>query len=269
MRELPGPRYYDDPADWERIISLCRGRRVGFDTEFYGADLSRTSHQTCPGRARVHVFSIGIPTKVLHPRGFYRAVSAVFPAVAMQSGVVQSWLTDANSIKVGLNAPVDIHATEATAGVRVAGCVDLLSTARWVWPGRVAPGPGFSLDALGSDICGRGKLDSFEEVLGEPNEIEVERRKTSHRMVCSCGASPCRKRTGPEHTREKQTTIERWVERVVRGTRLIPLETVVPGHPRHARLVAYSGVDAEIASELDQVIIRELPRAQERRPNPW
>lgn len=61
--------------------------------------------------------------------------------------------------------------------------------------------------------------------------------------------------------------MHRWYEEVVRGTRLIPLETVVPGHPRWERLVPYAGVDAELAIELDQILLRELGRLE--RPNPW
>lgn len=260
-RELPEPRYYDDPADWDRIIGLARGRRVGWDTEFYGVDLrSKDSTDTCPHKAKVHVWSIGIPTKILHPRGYYRAVSAVFPVAAFARESVRVWLRDHGSVKVALNAPVDVHATEHSSGLEVAGVVDLLSLSRWIWPQRVAPGPGFSLDALGSDILGRPKADSFEEVLGEPNVVSVRRQRTTTRNVCECGSSPCRKRKGPGHTRSVVKEVEEWHEDVVRGTRLIPLETVVPGHPRFPRLVKYSGVDSELAAELDQVLLRDLAK---------
>lgn len=189
-------------------------------------------------------------------------MSAVFPVDALQRPSVRRWLEDPDSVKVGLNSPVDIHATEHTAGTQVAGVVDLLSSARWCWPSRVAPGPGYSLDALGSDILGRPKADSFEEVLGEPNVVSVRRKSTTTRNVCECGSSPCRKRKGPGHTRSVVKEVEEWYEDVVRGTRLIPLETVVPGHPRFERLVKYSGVDSELAAELDQVLLRELGKRQ-------
>lgn len=276
--DLPGPRYYDDPADWDRLAAACTGEAAGFDTEFYGVSVrDRESTDTCCGRAIVHVWSLALPTKRLHPRGFYRAVSAVLPAVALVRPSIRAWLSDPNSPKIGLMSTVDAHAAENTVRLldpetggdfRVAGLVDLLSAFRFLYPERVAPGPGYSLDSIGRDFLGRGKIDSFEEVLSEPNVVEVERRKTEHRMVCECGTVPCRRPSKvPGHTRTKETVVARWNESVVRGTRLIPLETVLPGHERWERLVAYSGVDAELAVEGEQVV--QTGFAQLTRPIPW
>ncbi len=266
MYHRRSPRYLATEAEWSKLADwlLARpGMAIGWDTEFHGADLSRTSTDTVPGRARVHVWSVGFRTSHQHPRGYRIAESVVLPLDALAHAGLVAWLRDGRYRKIGLNTLVDVHATETTwldCGVegRVEGWEDLLGRARYLLPERVPSngGRGFGLDRLGTDLLGRGKIDSYEEVLSEPNVIDVERRKTSHRMVCECGAQPCRRRTGPGHVRSRVTDVQRWNETVERGTRLIPLASVVPGHERFPRLVAYSGVDSELAVELDEVFER-------------
>jgi hypothetical protein len=46
----------------------------------------------------------------------------------------------------------------------------------------------------------------------------------------------------------------------VRGRALYPLESIVPGHPRHAQLVAYAGEDAVVAAELWDLMDYEAAR---------
>lgn len=264
----PEPRWLDRPDQWDALTYALLGCDVvGLDTEFYGADLSRTSHETCAHRARVHVWSVGLPTGRLNPRGYIEYCSAVLPAAALAFPGLHRWLTSPRR-KVCHNAPVDRHAIENEwrelgCPGQVGGVVDTLGRSRWCHPGRVAPGPGFDLDSLGRDLLGRGKVASFEDLLSEPNDVQVERRETTHATRCECGTVPCRKPSKiPGHTRHKETTVRRWTETVIRGTRLIPLESVVPGHPRHPSLVKYAGVDAELAPELLQVLrepTREVP----------
>lgn len=269
------PRFLGSVAEWDRLSEFLLSRLppAGWDTEFHGADLSRYSADTVPGRGLVHVWSIGLRTKRLNPRGYLEAESCVLPRDALAHPGLLAWLTHPGARKIGLNTPVDVHATENTwrllgINAEVAGWEDILGRARHVYPERRAPGPGFGLDSLGKDLLGRGKIDSYEEVLSEPNVVSVERRKTTHATRCECGAIPCRARSStPGHARHRVTNVDRWQEEVVRGTRLIPLETVLPGHERWERLVAYSGVDSELALEGDEVLARE--EAELAREVPW
>jgi hypothetical protein len=264
------PRYLDRPDQWDALATLLKKSVAGLDSEFYNCDLSRNSTETTTGRAIVHVWSVALSTRTFHPRGYHLAQSYVLPAAALFHQGLQDWLCGAEYEKWAHNKGMEIHAIENTwrlSGVqlRVLGVRDTLSLARWVHPARVVPGQGgYALDQLGLDLLDRGKTEGFEEILSVPNVVSIERRKTNHRNVCECGAVPCRRR-GTGHVRSRVTTVDRWNEDVVRGTRLLPLDSVGPGHELWERLVAYSGVDAELAIELKEKLLAELKE----RPLPW
>lgn len=264
------PRYLDREDQWGALVTLLRKSVAGLDSEFYGCDLSRNSTETTTNRATVHVWSVALPTRTFHPRGYHLAQSYVLPASALFHSGLQDWLADLAAEKWAHNKGMEIHAIENTwrlNGVvrNVRGVRDTLSLGRWCLPARVVPGQGgYALDDLGHDLLDRGKTEGFEEILSVPNVVSIERRKTSHRNVCECGAVPCRRR-GAGHVRERVTTVDRWHEDVVRGTRLLPLDSVGPGHALWERLVAYAGVDSELALELKEKLLREMKE----RPLPW
>jgi hypothetical protein len=126
-----------------------------------------------------------------------------------------------------------------------------------VWPDR-ARGRGFSLDALGTDVLGVGKTESFADVFSEEFE-EVARMKQVKSTACSCGVPSCRKRKGHE---KRVTVTEEPVMRMV--VHPIPLESVVPGHRRWDRAVAYAAQDAVLALALNDVMDRKM-----REDVPW
>jgi hypothetical protein len=266
------PRYLDREDQWVALAKIARNNVAGLDSEFFGCDLSRNSVETTTHRARVHVWSVAFRTAQLHPRGYHLACSYVMPAEALFHPDIVAWLTDPACIKWAHNKGMEIHAIENTwrtaglLGSIVLGVRDTLSLSRWCLPARVVPGQGgYALDDLGESLLGRGKTESFEDILAVPNEVEIERRKTTHRNVCICGATPCRQRISDEHRRERVTSVDRWTETVVRGTRLLPLETIRPGHERWPRLVPYAGVDAELALELEEYLMRNFKE----RVLPW
>lgn len=155
---------------------------------------------------------------------------------------------------------VDAHAIENTAGIQVAGLVDSLALARWRWPERVAPGPGYDLKTLAREMLGRRPLGSFEDLFSRPR-ISIH-RKLVRESTCACGTLGCRlRREG--HEKEKREWYEEYpVE--LKSTELIPLPEIVPGHPKWETLVEYAREDAEWALELydlckRQPAARELP----------
>ena len=235
-------QYADTPAAWDRVVAACRrAGRVGFDTETYGHDIRSTS---APHRARIHVWSLAVSTGKLHPRGFYRAKGVMLPAAALEYRPLVELLEDPGVVKLAHNLPHDVHSAR-NHGIVVAGGIDTLPRARLTLVDELS----HSLKPLMERKLGRTVI-TFEQVLTEPNVIEVSRR--TKRRVCSCGADACRLRKG----HEKSVVVDEWTEWVVRGTRLMPLESVVPGHERFDLLTRYAIQDAEGVLELDGYLDR-------------
>jgi len=251
----------------ERISGLAIGggkRELGFDTEFYGVELGRFS---VLGRAKVHFASLAWYEggEKLHPRGF------TVPRAAVVSREVVTECAEFRGLfqKDGFtfyahNAPVDAH-TFKNEGIEIRDIRNTLTMARWCWPSRARAtwgGSGFGLDALGKDVLGEGKLESFSELFRETRE-EIKHREKLVKW-CACGIPGCRKRTKPEH--DKYTRSES-LQEVKLIEVPVPLEVVVPGHVLFPRAVRYAAQDAVLALALVQVINRELKK--QIRVIPW
>lgn len=238
-------RYLSREDQWEAVVRAVRKAGLcGLDTETYGHDITETG---APHRAKIHVWSLGIRTSVLHPRGYHVASSVVLPAAALGFRPLVDLLEDPGVTKVLHNKPHDRHGL-ANHGVGLAGGIDTLPLARVV----LAQDPtftSFDLKTLGRRLLGRTPR-SFEDVTGE-RATEWRARKSEH-WACTCGVEGCRKRKG--HRRLRWRVFHPELRDL--GVRLIPLETIVPGHPRHADLTAYAGEDAEMAPELLEVLER-------------
>jgi hypothetical protein len=231
-----------------------RGELVGADTEFWGPDgYDVRKMSPAGGRAFVHLWSVAVKRHPLrlNPRGYHEADAAVMLVDSLEHPPIRSWL-ESSAPKVFHNLSVDFHSL-ANHGVKIGGAVDSLEHSRWVWPGR-ARGPGFSLDSLGWDILGAGKTEDFADVFSVEQE-ELVKMKTVKRTVCSCGVEKCRKRKGHEKSK-----LEEEVPVVKRVVKKIPLQSVVPGHSRWERAVAYAARDAVLALNLSDVISREMRR---------
>lgn len=256
--------FYADESRWDKVYtalqrSTDRGDIVGADTEFYGADgvvFDIRKESTAGRRVRVHMLSLAVKRAphVLHPRGYHISDTAVLLVSALEHKGIRSWL-ESDAPKVFHNLSVDSHAFLGS-GVSLGGAFNTLDRARWVWPHR-ARGAGYSLDSLGSDLLGVGKLASFTEVFGEWVDQYV-RTKIIETKVCSCGVEKCRKRKG--HEKSIVETAEKVFKKV---WTTVPLEDVVPGHRMWSGAVAYAARDAWLAlgvqDKIDQAMKQEAP----------
>jgi len=267
-RQPSRTRYLSSEGEWARLarIILASQGPIAIDTEYVIGDDQATAH-----RAELHVWSIGIQNPgagigmKTNARGVFPALAAVLPAEAL----ICDALIDALCQRPlwAHNASVDYHTMTCASGriarIPLANWNDSLSLARWLYPERVPPfGPGFSLDALGQDLLGYGKTEDFKTLLTYPNEVmKVTTTKT---RVCECGARPCHKR-GTYHRRQDEVEVKE--EMVLRGTKQVPLDTIVPGHERWERLVEYSGRDVLVGCELVQFMLKDLAKLN--REVPW
>lgn len=230
-------RYLGTEREWIKLRDYI-GRTnapVGLDSEFAGVDFK--AGQSCPGRARIHVWSIAVSTGEYGPRGILQSTGATLPSAAIP--YFKDILENPKIVKYAHNSPVDVHAFY-NSGVDVQGVVNTLSLARWVLPTRLSQ----SLDSLATDLLGAGKIISYKELVSEPALVEVAKEV----KYCACGVEGCRKRKG----HEKFVRIE--TEVIEKGTVEIPLESIVPGHRRWDLLVEYAGQDAVMAFALGEYL---------------
>lgn len=234
-------------ADWTRAARVCREAGIcGLDSEFHGVDLKQRSPA---GRAVVDVWSLAVGNGELHPRGYEVSDGLVLPAEALAHPDIRDLLEDDRIVKVAHNARAEYHALRV-AGVAVDGLEDSLELARWVLPERVSLPDSYRLKAL-AGLLGLVPLGAYKELFSEPNDVVVHRHKKTR--WCECGASPCRRR-GEGHLRIDG--VLKWDEVVIRGDRLIPLETIREGHPKWDLLRVYAAEDAVFALSLRSYLHR-------------
>lgn len=256
--------YAQTDAEIARVVAAAnrahgRGEPIGFDTEFYGVDIGK---QSCFARSKLHLMSLAVKRHPhqLSPRGFQLADAAVFTRDALERSELRG-LLEGPGVKAVHNLPVDAH-TLANEGVILGGGVNTLAMARWAWPDR-ARGAGFTLDALGQDLVGAGKTESFRELFRE--EITEFRVTTRRERVCECGAVPkCgRHSTTPGHARILEVVETRHPRLVLRD---IPLESVLPGHMLWQRTLNYAAQDAVLALAVYDLALQAMVTNRE---VPW
>lgn len=244
-------RYAETPDDWTRAAEVVRAAgEAGLDTEFYGVDLKERSPCLT---ARVHVWSLAVANGGVHPRGYETSDGLVLPAAALHHPPMREVLSDPAVLLNAHNARSEYHSIHASAGLELPGLEDTIELYRWVVPGRLK----YDLKTAAREELGVEPLGSFKDLFSEPNEVEVERHRKARE--CECGARPCRRR-GPGH--ERRDVVHRWTERVVRGTRLTPLETIVEGHPKFELLLVYAAEDAVFARNLKSLLLRRGRRLE-------
>jgi hypothetical protein len=237
-------KYAATPEEWDKAVAVCRAAGIcGLDTETYGHDIDETS---APYRAKVHVWSLGVLTSTVHPRGHRVAAGVVLPRSALNHRSVVGLLEDSAVVKVAHNAPHDVHSLR-NEGIHVRGWVDSLPRARVMYP----DWPRHGLKTL-CRLVDR-QLRKYEDVL---TMLVYEERPCK---VCVCLDPDCKKRN-KSHFRVDST-------KLVPVMREQPLESVVPGHTLWPDLVEYAAEDAVCAMELwdamDNVPPTPLP------PVPW
>lgn len=219
--------YAATPEQWDKAVAVCRRAGIcGLDTETFGHDIEKTS---APYRAQVHVWSLGVLSPEVHPRGHHIASGVVLPGAALLHPAVRLLLEDPAVSKVAHNAPHDVHSIR-NHGIVVRGWVDSLPRARVMFP----DWPRHGLKTM-CRVVGR-QLRKYEDVL----TMEVEESRPC--MVCVC-LDPLCKRRSKTHYRIPST-------KMVKVMKLQPLESVVPGHPLWAELLEYAAEDAITAMEL-------------------
>lgn len=251
------PVWVDSSAQASAAIERVRAYPVaGLDTEFYGCDITEESPV---GKAVCYTFQVAIPDGALNPRGYTEATSFVFAGHLLTEPCVQAWLEDPEFVKPAHNQAVESHVLR-NHGVRLRGGVNTLDMARWWYPER-AKREGFDLDGLGRDLCGAGKTESYDELLGyeavEYREAEVVKKR------CACGELGCMKKKTPHDSKTEELV---WVARPHKVKKHIPLTDLSPAHRLWTRFLAYAARDAEVALWIYQIMLRE---GRKERPYPW
>jgi hypothetical protein len=244
-------RFAASPEEWTKVAEVCRrAGLIGLDSETYGHDVRKS---TPVHRARIHVWSVGVLSTTLHPRGHRVASGMVLPAAALDFQPIRDVLQDDHVIKIAHNAPHDIHSF-SNHGVEVVRCLDSLPRAKLMFPGR----QGHGLKKL-AELVSR-KLTEFNKMREIPNWVNVKKK----RKICFCGDPEC-KESGRKKLHRKSEEV--YWEEELRGTKLEELENIVPGHPNWAGLVEYAAEDAVCALELWDLMDKMKPRVLP--PLPW
>jgi hypothetical protein len=251
------PRYICTEGDTDDAVAeIGAYPYCGLDTEFEGVDIG---HESCVGKAHLHVLSVAIPSGHLLPRGYHQAESFVFAKECLSFASLKEWLEDDTRAKAVHNQPVDAHSIR-NCGVQLRGGRNTLAMARWWWPER-AKREGFDLDSLGRDFCGAGKTEDFDDLLGY-DYTEVRQHEVT-KQRCACGVLGCRKRLPPHDVKTPELVVCDYNAKV---RRYISLSTLNPGHPLWQRYLAYAAWDAVLALWLYELMMRDGARE---RPYPW
>lgn len=238
------------------LAAITQHSLAGVDSEFYGVDITVDSPV---GRSICHVFSVAVPDGPLTPRGHNESSSWVFSGALLAYPPMKAWLEDPAYAKACHNQPAESH-TFYNHGVTLGGGIDTLSQARFWYPQR-AKREGFTLDSLGTGLCGVGKSESFDGLLGY--DAVEQREIAAWKNRCECGTISCRKRSAGhvEKTPEEVMTLQNYKVR-----HIIPLTDLTPAHPLWARYLAYAAWDAVLALWIHQIMTRE---GRKTRPYPW
>lgn len=251
--------YLDKETQWDGLIARIRDQGVcGFDTEFYNVNVKK---QSCVGRARIHVFSLAIRTKTLHPRGFHVCRGWVLPVAALDYPPMRALLEDESIRKEIHNESVDSHSL-ANHKIRLAGGRNTLGLIRYYRPELVKQPGRFALKPLMMSLFGREPVCEYEDVVNDVRPYAKIKLRKMKARECSCGAMGCKFRKG--HTKTDIVITE---EQIVESEEeyQIPLESIVPGHPRFDLLCRYAAEDAVAALETAEI----ADDAAKVDPAPW
>lgn len=228
------PRYAETPADWDKVARVLNSAPYfGWDSETDGHDVQKS---TPAFRARVHVWSVAVPTSSVHPRGHKIAVGMVLPEAALEYRPIREALENPANLKPAHNSPHDEH-TFLNYGIRVANVVNTLPLAKLHYRRQLRHG----LDAL-CHIINREKR-KFKEVLSMPRMVEVKKVD----KTCVCGDLECKESARLKAHRRIKTE---YFVMEQRGMQRVELRDVTPGHPLWEPLVDYALEDAVMAAEL-------------------
>ena len=247
-------RYLGEKKQWKKLLDFIYQDKqpVGWDTEFEGVDFDAGNN--CVGTSRIDLWSIGLFTGELHPRGYEIATGYVLPPESTE--YFRGFLEDDSIIKPAHNSTVDVH-TLYNAGVDVVGVVDTLHLTRFTFPGKFR----YGLDALSKEFLDESKFMSFKDLVSVPAYVEKEVKVKR----CICGEEGCRKRKAVAATsHDKYISLETIT--VESGTSSIPISTIRPGHVKWDDYVQYAGQDAVLALELYSYTTAKLKKLNYENP---
>ena len=148
-------------------------------------------------------------------------------------------------------------------GIELANVFDTLDMARLAWPGM----GNYSIKPLRVVLLGKPEREGFKD-LTEPDSVVEQYTKDVVTKRCECGAVPCHKRTTAVGHKRLEVIMPEIKERMVKVA--VPIEAIVPGHPRFARKVDYAGDDAADGLELRELGLARLARLEAQLPElPW
>ena len=239
--------YLDKPSQWHELVRRVRAAGFcGFDTEFYGLNIKK---QSCVGRARIHVFSIALRTEKLSPYGFHLCRGWVLPVVALEDPVVRALLSDETVRKDVHNQSVDSHAL-ANHGVRLAGGRNTLGLIRYYRPELVKQKGRFALKPMMLTLLHREPVCDYIDVVRATRPYAKLKTRRVKTRVCSCGIEGCRLRKG--HAKTDTVAVEEYIVESAEDYEM-PLQSIVPGHPRHDLLCRYAAEDAIAALQTGEI----------------
>jgi hypothetical protein len=155
-------------------------------------------------------------------------------------------------LKVAHNLPMEAHVL-GNMGIWLRNGLNTLSMARFAYPERANLHRGnFDLDSLCRDRFGRAKTEDFDDLFGY--DYQEPYLADERRLWClTCNGLSCRKKIGhPKEFREVQ------VPRTRKRRGIIPLQEVRPGHALFARYLIYAAVDAVLAFQLWELMVRDM-----------
>lgn len=253
--------YLDTPAGWDKVVRVIRAAGVcGWDSETYGHEVDAS---TPVGRARVHVWSLAVPTTAVSARGHHVAAGVVLPSAALDYGPLRALLEDPDVAKWAWNAPHDVHSAREHR-VQVRGWIDGLPLARVALPGL----PRHGLKTVGPHLTGK-PMSKFEDVLSMDVETYRDTRVCSCQSLAGCDfvvGTRGRGMAGVEDLRpvwrgerctkrgrsKAHRSLPAWMPVMIR--QLQPLESVVPGHRLWDGLLDYAAEDAVVALECGELL---------------
>jgi hypothetical protein len=255
VSSIPSPVWVTHENADAVLTTLAAHTTWGLDSEFDNVELSWQS-PVCA--ARCDVVSLAVPVGPLGSGGFHECASWVVPSELL--GRFKAGLENPAILKVAHNLPMEAH-TLRNAGIKLRGGLNTLSMARFVYPERANLVRGnFDLDSLCHDRFGRRKTEDFDELFGY-DDFVTETREMNRSWCLTCEGLNCKKKIG--HPHEMRRVVVPYQKKLRKH---LPLYDVRPGHQLFERYKIYSAVDAVLAFQLYELMLRDMERD---RPYPW
>lgn len=151
-------KYLDTPEEWDRLgLDSHPEMWMGLDSETDGHDVKESSPAH---RARIDVFSVGLATGRVAPRGYEVYEGYVLPERALWYEPIRRGLHEGRWVLHNSNH--DRHALKRY-GIELTRVYDTLEACRLLWPGHF----GYGLKKLRGDLLGKSERDGYTDLVTE------------------------------------------------------------------------------------------------------